>query len=548
MHEKRIPLKQILPYSLGGIVLGLCFPALGALLHSLHFDLPLTLTTFITLQRENSMLWVIDSAPIFLGLLATLVGMRTAQLKQMVEDLDQAVEKRARDIQLQSSYYQALIQNSPLAIVTLDHHHRIVALNPAFESLFGYSREEVLGKDLDDIITTPDFKEEAVAYTQRVMGNQPLHAFGQRRRKDGTFVAVEIHGVPVIINGQHVGALALYQDISDRMKAEISLKESEARFRSLFDNSPIALMELDFSAVKALLEPQISSSEIKLLEYFETHPQTLSQCLHLAMVLTVNQAALELFQANEAEEFLDAGLPAIFEPQSFDHFRDCLIKFLEADANFECALQLKTFKGKTIFTVIQMSLAPGHEKDWSRVFISIGDITERKKAEEKLRYLSLHDPLTGLYNRAFFDNELEQLNQRGCHPVSMILCDLDDLKLINDRYGHTSGDKALQTVAEILRKSFRQNDVLARIGGDEFVVLLPDMNAPMVKHAIDRIQAHIRRHNQCAAGDAEDPQVNLSIGYATTLYEGEGLIEVFKRADQMMYAVKSDHKVGLSDR
>ncbi len=125
----------------------------------------------------------------------------------------------------QKQYFEELVQNSPVAIVTLDVDHDIVSCNPAFEGLFSYSEEEVVGKNLDDLITTDETRLEAVAYTRQALDNRPVKVNSQRRRRDGTVVDVEVLGVPVVVDGKRVGLMALYHDISELLDAR---REAEA--------------------------------------------------------------------------------------------------------------------------------------------------------------------------------------------------------------------------------------------------------------------------------------------------------------------------------
>jgi hypothetical protein len=118
----------------------------------------------------------------------------------------------------QRKYLEALVLNSPVAIVTLDHNHNVVSCNPAFERLFRYSSDEAVGRNLDDLVSTEDTRSEAVAYTQEAL-DRAVHGMGRRRRKDGTFVDVEILGVPVLVDGERVGLMALYHDISELLQA-----------------------------------------------------------------------------------------------------------------------------------------------------------------------------------------------------------------------------------------------------------------------------------------------------------------------------------------
>ncbi|UCF19268.1 MAG: GAF domain-containing protein [Gemmatimonadota bacterium] len=128
------------------------------------------------------------------------------------------------EAQKQRQYFQALVRNSPVAIVTLDLAEKIVNCNPGFEQLFGYTQDEVIGRYIDPLIATEATRSEALAYTKEAL-DRPIHGIGQRRRKDGTLVDVEILGVPVILEGERVGILAIYHDITELLQAR---REAEA--------------------------------------------------------------------------------------------------------------------------------------------------------------------------------------------------------------------------------------------------------------------------------------------------------------------------------
>ena len=132
------------------------------------------------------------------------------------------------DSQRQKQYFSELVSNSPVAIVTLDAHKTVRSCNPAFEHLFGYTQEEAIGQILDDLITTEETRREAEQYTREAI-DRPIAGIGQRRRKDGTFVDVEVLGVPVIVDGEHVGPMALYHDITELLRAR---KDAEAANRA----------------------------------------------------------------------------------------------------------------------------------------------------------------------------------------------------------------------------------------------------------------------------------------------------------------------------
>jgi diguanylate cyclase (GGDEF)-like protein/PAS domain S-box-containing protein len=161
------------------------------------------------------------------------------------------------------------------------------------------------------------------------------------------------------------------------------------------------------------------------------------------------------------------------------------------------------------------------------------DISERKRSEMKLRYLSTHDVLTGIYNRAYFDEELERLKMGRKFPVSIVMADLDRLKETNDHQGHAAGDEMLRIAAELFKGAFRREDVAARIGGDEFAALLPGTDEAALVEAMLRLRKHI------SLGTRENGRnlLSLSIG-AATANSGEELMAAWRMADERMYREK----------
>ena len=162
------------------------------------------------------------------------------------------------------------------------------------------------------------------------------------------------------------------------------------------------------------------------------------------------------------------------------------------------------------------------------------EIEERKKTEEKIIYKSYHDELTGIYNRAFFNEKFVQLDREECLPLSIILADLNGLKITNDTSGHQTGDRLLIQISRILENVFRETDIIARIGGDEFVILLPNTSKDTTRDLCDRVK-------EACLNCAPNPiKPSVALGYETKTDMSSDMDIIFKHAEDNMY----EHKIG----
>lgn len=319
--------------------------------------------------------------------------------------------------------------------------------------------------------------------------------------------------------------------------------ESDLRLFALLGNQAATALE------RAQMHEALKRSEKRYRGFVENTPDFVFWLDQEGCITYVNQAFRDLLGYNQEEldgkYFLSTGL---FFPDDVARVQNVfqeLIGGVETKiTGFELRLLAKT--GELIYTEINGSILRNEQYAWIE---GIGrDVTRRKLAEEELirsnnellelhgqlRKLSITDSLTGLYNRLYFDEELKRLSNLRQLPLSVIIVDIDELKLVNDSFGHGQGDKLIRATATLLKKCFRKNDVIARIGGDEFAVLLPRTNSKIARRRCLSIVKAIANHNQ---QNLLFP-LSISIGWDTTESMEKTIYKTLKNADDQMYQQK----------
>jgi diguanylate cyclase (GGDEF)-like protein/PAS domain S-box-containing protein len=148
-----------------------------------------------------------------------------------------------------------------------------------------------------------------------------------------------------------------------------------------------------------------------------------------------------------------------------------------------------------------------HTGEIINISIIAKDITEYKQAEEKIRYISFHDSLTGLYNRAYFEEEMKRVNTKRNYPIAIVMADINGLKVVNDALGHNKGDELLKNTAKVLKSVARKEDIIARIGGDEFAIILPHCDENVAQAFCNRFREACKKCNS-------ELKCSIALGYA----------------------------------
>ncbi|RAK06961.1 PAS domain S-box-containing protein/diguanylate cyclase (GGDEF)-like protein [Halanaerobium saccharolyticum] len=163
------------------------------------------------------------------------------------------------------------------------------------------------------------------------------------------------------------------------------------------------------------------------------------------------------------------------------------------------------------------------------------DVSKKVEQRQKIEYLSFHDELTGVYNRHYLKKEIDKLNSSKKYPVSIIIGDLDNLKKVNDKFGHLKGDFYIKKAAEIIKSSLRSEDILARVGGDEFVILLAETTRKEAEKISDRITTNFEKENHKNEYPAD---FKISLGISTANDESRDIQVCYELADKNMYKNK----------
>ena len=421
----------------------------------------------------------------------------------------------------------------PEVVERCERQIRVLDVNRKTLELFGARDKRHLLNSLDQV-----FRDEMRAHFLEELldiasGKLAYEREGINYALDGRKVYIKVHfAVLPGCEETFERVLVALEDITARREAELARQASAAHFHGLFEDSPISLWEEDFSGVKSRLDGLRAAGVEDLRDHLDAHPEFVEECETAIRVVDVNRKTLELFQAQSKQHFF-ANLNQVFRGAMKTHFREELLDMWNGKTSYEREGINYALNGSPLDVHIFFSVLPGYEQTFERVIVALEDITVRKKTEKYLKYLGTHDVLTGLLNRASFEEQMAALRIAPAGPFTVVVCDLDGLKRVNDTLGHQAGDMLIRRAAEVLETAFAPEHKAARIGGDEFCVILPGMGEKEAARLGERIERLVGVNNTYYQG----PPLALSVGVATNL-PGEDIDAVFRRADDLMYRAK----------
>ena len=434
--------------------------------------------------------------------------------------------------------FASLFKSNPEALVYLDEKGTILDANTRFCKLFDYSLKEIKSRNIDDGMIHPSDKiEEGKKLSVKGLEGY-LNYETIRKKKDGTLFPVSISATPLVIDGQAKGEIGIYIDITKRKQNE-KLQQVLYNF-SKAANSPISLNQL-YKTIHQELGNIIDTTNFYIalvnenkdelyFPYYIDEKDEKMPILKFSITNTLTTYVIKTGKSllNNNKQYKEMINQGILTPMGST-----------TDESIWLGVPLK-IEGKIMGTMaVQSYTNPNlyREEDIKLMeFVSsqVATAIERKSSEEKIKHLSFHDSLTGLYNRAYFEEELERYNFPRYYPLSIVMLDVNGLKVINDTFGHSEGDRLLQHLSQTLTSVSRQGDILARIGGDEFAILLPSTTSKGVYNFCERIK-------QACQQDKIKPiylRLNISLGHTTQKGEYKEINSLLKEADRNMYQDK----------
>ncbi|MGM0436646.1 MAG: HD domain-containing phosphohydrolase [Bacillota bacterium] len=485
-----------------------------------------------------------------------LDSMSTKKIKQILHELqvhqieleiqNEELRRTQSELETARSYYYDLYDLAPVGYCTLSENNLILKANLAAANLLGKTRNELIKQPISRFILPEDQDIYYFFRKQLFETEQPQETELRMLESDKTTFWVWLYASIVQDeDGNNVCHLMLI-NINERKKKEKEIKHREHRQKlaveiaSDFLNKPLNQMDKTIDATLAKLGKDMEAERSYIFESGEDH---IMSCTNTWFRSKKAQTVINDNNPIEVQNWMYGQL-LNQKPVSIKNVNDIPLKAVDDRREFK-KQSVKSLLWVPMIVENQVIGFLGvdsisSEREWNDNDIQtmqliasiVASAINRIKMENDLIYHTFHDQLTGLFNRAYFEEESKRLDVERQLPISVILADVNGLKLINDTFGHEKGDQLLKEVARIFRKIFRKEDIITRWGGDEFLILLPQTGEEETQKICERIR------KKCSKTTEFGIPISMALGYAEKENLEEDLYECINKADEMMYKNK----------
>jgi len=430
---------------------------------------------------------------------------KNGELLISLMDISEKIENQ-KELRDQKILFEKLFSHSLLAIAFLNTDFKVLKINSRFKSIFGYSEEEIIDKKINDFIVPLNSIKEFKENRKKLFSKGSVKKEVKRITKSGELRDFILYSHQVKLSDDRTIIYTAFDDITARKEREKNIQEIKKRLEMAVEGANLGIWDWN-----------IETGEVHYNRYW--YEMLGYQKEEVGGYINFWTGLVHPADQKEIEEKLNNHL-----------YGNC--EFYES----EHRLKTKDGKYKWIKDIGKVTRKDKNGNPIRAVGIHL-DIDEKKRNEEKIKYLSFHDELTGLYNRRYLNNEIERLKDSRKYPLSIIVGDLDKLKIINDNYGHNVGDYCIKKSAEIIQSILRSEDIIARTGGDEFIILLPETDYETAENIADRIKVKYTQFNR---RDNSVDNLSISLGVSTVESKEDNMDIHFDIADQKMYYQKAN--------
>lgn len=400
---------------------------------------------------------------------------------------------------IQEERYRQLFELSPVAIIVEDMSGTILQVNSAYLQGSHYSKDELIGRNVRMFVPPENLHLVDVHIAALQAGATLEHeVLSIGKGGESRIIMLRERAIPLPDGEQ--GILSLATDVTEMKRVQKSLLLSDKKYRSLVEHMLEGMIIINFSGE----------------------------------VLLWNPAGLRIFGLGQSD------IPSLKTATAFDYVHPAYVDKVQQDMVLisqgkDLTTQFKFLRHDKRIGWLETHSTKIDYEGSAAILVLMRDITELKQEQALKEFLSWHDALTNVYNRRYFE---KLMSENALSAPSIIVADLDGLKLINDTLGHSSGDNLLKVTASILHQCTPSNAVAARIGGDEFVIITPDSTLRTTEELVRRIRELQDEYN------SKHPELplSLSMGYGIAEGESANLYEIYKAADNLMYRQKLFHQ------